>query len=62
VLGVFGFFGIVDKLMSNYLRKDHTLLYIDNYNSISLIQYLLENKINVMGYNKKKSKRKSKRN
>jgi len=49
-------FGIVDKLMSNYYGKGHTI-YMDNYyNSIPLTKYLLENKTSneVMNANLKK--------
>jgi len=40
---------IVDKLMSNYFGKGHTL-YMDNYyNSIPLTKYLLDTNTNVVG-------------
>lgn len=41
-------FGIVDKLMRNYLGKGHTL-YMDNYyNSVQLAEYLYKNKTHVV--------------
>jgi len=49
-------FGIVDKLMSPYLGKGHTL-YMDNYyNSIPLTKYLLDNKTNVVSTLRKNQK------
>lgn len=42
-------FGIVNKLMRNYLEKGHTL-YTDNYyNSVQLAKYLNENKTHIVG-------------
>ncbi|XP_025407126.1 piggyBac transposable element-derived protein 4-like, partial [Sipha flava] len=49
-------FGIVTKLMQNYLGKGHTL-YMDNfYNSVQLVQHLYNNKITVVGTLRKNRK------
>lgn len=49
-------FGIVDKLMKNYLGKGHTL-YMDNYyNSVQLAEYLYKNKTHVVGTLRKNRK------
>jgi len=49
-------FGIVDKLMSNYIGKGHTLCMDNYYNSIPLTKYLLDNKTNIVGIWRKNRK------